>query len=512
MSTFIPSQNQKVVFNTFNKTNKNIVVKAVPGSGKTTTIMKLIEMIPPAKKSFYGAFNKSIVNEIKEKIRKSRQRFPNLQVSTMHSLGMKTIRRNQRATLEVNNFKNVILFQKLNNDKNWNIKEDKLLFKAVLADQLVNHYKLSLTDGTSENLKALAEKFNIPLSDGDLRYVIELITYLEHYDYADNPSSKKMINFADMLYYPIRFNMPVEQFHELFIDECQDLNLAQQALAKKALKPGGRFVAVGDNRQSIYGFMGADEFSFEKFLDIPNTINLPLSVSYRCKSAIVEKANAIYDVIEIAEGNEGGEARDGSYLEIEEGDFVLCRNNAPLIEMYIELLALEKKAYIRGKDLGDQLVALVKPIQTTEEFKDYFSQLVEEFCQDLQSQGIKNPKDTKRYRSLIEKITILNILLGAFGNIQDLKDVLEDMFSEEDEREGVCLSTIHKAKGLEADNVFLLCPHLIPSPQATTPGELIQEENLRFVAITRAKNKIITITDFAENGVIDKTKETTENE
>ena len=52
---------------------------------------------------------------------------------------------------------------------------------------------------------------------------------------------------------------------------------------------------------------------------------------------------------------------------------------------------------------------------------------------------------------------------------------------------GVTLSTIHKAKGLEWDTVWLLNKSLIPSPYAQSEKALRQEPHLLHVAITRAK-------------------------
>ena len=49
------------------------------------------------------------------------------------------------------------------------------------------------------------------------------------------------------------------------------------------------------------------------------------------------------------------------------------------------------------------------------------------------------------------------------------------------------LSTVHKAKGLEADNVYILTPERMPHPKATNPQE---ERNICYVAITRAKKNL----------------------
>ena len=91
------------------------------------------------------------------------------------------------------------------------------------------------------------------------------------------------MDFTDMIFLPIKFGVAVKQYDFVFIDECQDLNSCQRELMQKAIKPNtGRFVAVGDPAQAIYGFAGADSDSFKKLCNIPNTIQLPLSVCYRC--------------------------------------------------------------------------------------------------------------------------------------------------------------------------------------------------------------------------------------
>ena len=51
-------------------------------------------------------------------------------------------------------------------------------------------------------------------------------------------------------------------------------------------------------------------------------------------------------------------------------------------------------------------------------------------------------------------------------------------------------STIHKAKGLEKDNIWILRPELMPHPMAKSAADKQQEINLCYVAITRAKKTL----------------------
>ena len=77
------------------------------------------------------------------------------------------------------------------------------------------------------------------------------------------------------------------------------------------------------------------------------------------------------------------------------------------------------------------------------------------------------------------------------SDLESKEELIEKIFT--DEVKGIMLSTIHKAKGLENERVFFLCPELIPSKYATQPWQYEQENHLRYVAITRAKRELIYV-------------------
>jgi ATP-dependent exoDNAse (exonuclease V) beta subunit len=251
----------------------------------------------------------------------------------------------------------------------------------------------------------------------------------------------------------------------------------------------------------IYSFMGSDYRSFDELRKLPNTISLPLSISYRCSKNVVNYAKRFNNNIEAKEG-----ARDGSIVfkadidSINDGDMVLCRTNAPLLQLYCELTKSGKTAYICGKDVGANLI---KVITKTKE---------EKLNKDLRHKGVFS----KLYNNLIDEIdTVMNKhhitlemamedsdVCQMFDTIQALEIISEDMttsnelvekikslFSDK-KMKGISLSTIHKAKGLEAENVFICCPSLLPSKNAKEQWEKEQESNLEYVAYTRAKNNL----------------------
>jgi len=66
---FKPSKYQRVVYQFIKSCKGNAVVEAVAGSGKSTTIVNAIDIIPEDKKILFLAFNKSIVTELQKENR-----------------------------------------------------------------------------------------------------------------------------------------------------------------------------------------------------------------------------------------------------------------------------------------------------------------------------------------------------------------------------------------------------------------------------------------------------------
>jgi DNA helicase-2/ATP-dependent DNA helicase PcrA len=109
-------------------------------------------------------------------------------------------------------------------------------------------------------------------------------------------------------------------------------------------------------------------------------------------------------------------------------------------------------------------------------------------------------KGEPAYRLLREKKEVLQII---WTNSDDVKDCLSLQFAIQrifaEEKAGICFSTIHKAKGLEADTVHIICPELMPSKMAKKDWQYVQEDNLIYVAYTRAKKTLNFVADFQYN-------------
>ena len=98
-----------------------------------------------------------------------------------------------------------------------------------------------------------------------------------------------------MIVLPNVMNLQTETYDFVFIDECQDLNTCQRLLMERAIKPEtGRFIAVGDPKQAIYAFAGADYESYQKLKNIPNFLQkLKALLTYEGQ-ILVDSSDIIY--------------------------------------------------------------------------------------------------------------------------------------------------------------------------------------------------------------------------
>jgi superfamily I DNA/RNA helicase len=274
-----------------------------------------------------------------------------------------------------------------------------------------------------------------------------------------------------------------------------------------SLKVSNREVYVADNiltHNSIYGFAGADSDSFDKLVNQPNTISLPLSVCYRCGSDIIEYVKNLMPTIEASPNAKKGLIDlNASYKKIVKGDMVICRNTMPLVSLCMKYLSQGIKAYVMGTDISASLITMIESCKRkTEEFscENVFARIYAEKnklvknIMNKENCSEKEAEENTLVISFTDKISTLETLSSGCLTGDDLIDKLKMIFS--DDSDGICLSTIHKSKGLEADRVFIIHEDLLPSKYAKKDWEKLQEKNLMYVAYTRAKSVLGFVTDF----------------
>lgn len=461
----------------------NLIINAVAGSGKTTTLERCLRLLPDNKDIIFLAFNNAIVNELKVRIDRK-----DVSISTMHSFCWRQLMKAKGFKTELRPNKPIQYIKSI--CIKYNIEKKKHAYYFYLLSNIVNLMRMNMIYDV-ENIIKLGLYHDLMLDDMQAEMAMDLLMYMDRDDH--------IFDYTDMIYRVIKDNVKLSKFDYIFVDESQDLSILQQEVIKRIKKKEGRLLSVGDPKQAIYGFAGADVDSYNKLKNLfPNTVELPLSVNYRCGKRIIESAKKLNEQIEAFDKSPNGEVRNGFINEIRKGDWVLCRNLKPLILTNLYLLSIGKKCYVKGYDIGIGLNSLIMSLHcvSIKSMMVKYQLLISKERQKIMKLGVKNPDKTEKIDNMMQKSDILSALSKGLTTTEQLRARVKTIFK--DTGEGIVLSTIHKAKGLENDNIFILCPELIPSQFATQEWQLQQENNLMYVAITRAKSKLIYISDYKE--------------
>ena len=507
------SSYQTAVINTISAGARHLVVDAKAGSGKSFTILAAIETLSVNGGLQGGtllmAFNKNIADELVDKARAKHipvGGFNGVTIKTFHSLGFAAWRRYMGRNTKV----------RVDDRKSWKllnagveikqIDEEVVKMYGSTACKLVALAKNAgvgcVIDGvriqaTSDVFEQLFTHHNMQLQNDDceLEDAIDLAIWL----LRRSAKVKNILDFNDMLWLPVVYGANFFQNRRVFVDELQDTNALQLEIAVRSLKSGnnGQFVGVGDPHQAIYGFRGADSDAFNNVIDRFGASVLPLSICYRCSAAVIREAQRICPDIEASpDAIEGSVTHRAGYTVdffAETADMaVLCRNNAPLIAMAYALIGRGVAAHVLGREIGEGMLKLIDKMNATdidmliERFDKYFSREV----QKAEKKG-----RNRRVATLDDQKTCLEVFIDNLTetnrSIAGLKRQISRIFDED--AAGVTLSSIHKAKGREWENVAILDRELMPSPYATKPWQALQEKNLEYVAITRAKVNLVYI-------------------
>lgn len=497
---FIPSHYQCDIFNFVAHGHGNAVIEAVPGAGKTHTLLECLRYIPKNAKVLIAAFNTDIVNELNGRINNIENKPDRVECRTLHSLGKRILISNHKEVkeLEPSEYKYVkYISQYLSSYKG---EDYTKLTKSSKKDYAENVKKFVdfgryFLCKSEKGLKDIEEHYNINTLGEEKKIALEVLKI--------GKEDLTCIDFTDMIWLPNVLNCkPYDRIYDwILVDEAQDLEKQERELLFKCTKMSTRMLVFGEKQQQIYSFKGGDEKSFSAFLERPNTQKLPLSITYRCSQAVVRFLRRFNDKIEASDTAPEGEVKFKSDIdELKDGDMVLCRSNAPLFELYSQLAEKGITAYIKGKDLGNNLVKLIEDTKETELSSDFkkeglFPHLYNNLFTLIDSvmtkgnitfeMAIENSVVIEMY----DKIMALEAIVGNLKTVSELIDKVKGLFCEGNKK-GVSLSTIHKAKGLEADNVYICCPSLLPSRSAKLPWEIEEERNLEYVAYSRPKIKL----------------------
>lgn len=454
---------------------RNGIVRAVAGSGKTTT---LVEAFNRSRGSgLFLAFNKPIAEELRRR---------GVNARTFHSLCFGPVMRFRKQG-EVDKPKVKELVAASMDD------DQHRIYGSFVARMLGFGRNAGLgthlAPNSSDEWRRLIDHHDIePESEeADLDEAISLcIEYLERCYAAPT------IDFDDMLYLSVRDQIALPKFDFIFVDEAQDTNIIQREIIRKCCKPSTRIIAVGDPAQAIYGFRGADSESMQLIADEFDCLDLPLTISYRCPRAVVAYAKQWMDKIEHApNASEGIVESLGSRWKpdlFRSGDLVVCRTTRPLVALAFRMLREHRPVRIMGQEIGKSLTVLIRKMRPRS-----LDHLVEKLALYSARECAKLllRKEEAKAEALSDRCAAIATMAEGCSTLAELDAVIERLFA--DKGVATVLATIHKAKGLEADRVFWLNSSLCPSPWARQPWQQQQERNLCYVAATRAKQELYLI-------------------
>lgn len=471
-----PTSEQQAIINAAKTTNANLIVNALAGTGKTTTIEMVCNVVTGIP-ILYLAFNKRIVVE-------AEKRMPShVECRTQNSLG-------HRVWAQATGRRLVVAGDKM-----------RIIVKAII-NELPRKQKEEAWEDYADTLKWLqwAKRDGlIPWSwSGPCEKVL---TYEEFCDmHGDRPSDQQGyiiaealkrsivaayeggIDYDDQIYMPVLFGGPWPKFPLVIIDEAQDWGpLGHRMLDKLVVK---RLIAVGDPWQSIYAFKGAVCNGMSILRDKFETEEFPLSVTWRVPKVGVLRANGRVSWYRAADLNPDGEiilldAWQADSIPTEAA--IICRNNAPLLSLGFKLLRAGRPIKMVGFDIGAGLIRTLKKLGPTEMGPQAMADAITNWMQ-AQIDADKKPE------TVYDRADCLTALTAGRESLRDAIIHAEDLFK----REGpLQLMSGHKSKGLEFDNVVHLDPWRIPSKFAREGSEAWEQElNIKYVIETRFKQRL----------------------
>jgi len=463
---------QEAVFTAIRETSDPILIEAVAGGAKTTTIIAGTEFA--AGPCLFLAFNKSIAEDIRGKL-------PKGEAKTLNALGHR-------------------LWMVNSPSSRLDARKTEKLVEQVMPAEARRQFGY-IVQRIISTAKASGLGIESEVNDSDLEHLItggewdiddSDVLAAAHYAakvFNLSRSDLATFDFDDQLYGPIYNGWDFPSFGTVLVDEAQDLNRIQHLILEKLRDAGARPIAVGDRHQAIYGFRGALHNSLDLLKAHFRMRELPLSISYRCPESVIREAQALVPHIQPRPGAPAGEvhsrhAEDGD-PEFWTGDdkLIVCRNNAPLFAAVMRQVRARQPCRVLSNAL-DGLASFIRKFRTqeTQQMLIRLDRWLAKETDAAESKGMP-----WKVAALEDKAATVRSLAQDTKTTEEVLNVIRQL---SEGRSGPLFSTIHKAKGLEADHVYFLRPDLVPGWWIKEEAALQQEYNLRYVAITRARSTL----------------------
>lgn len=463
-----PTEEQATILKAVAETDANLMVNALAGTGKTTTL-DMIQKASKVKPILCLMFNKRAAEDAEKKFGGG-----TTTIRTFNSLGHR-VWQGAVGRLNVSAKKMADLFKQhadtlTKPDRNemyalyWDILNGCSLAKALgyVPEGKYTHARRLITQ------EALALRFETRPDTLTLELIDTLLLL------SIQTAYKGWVDYNDQIYMPALFGGTFPRFPNVLVDEWQDLNPTNTTMLEKLVK--GRLCGVGDPWQSIYAFRGAITGGMAQAKQRFSCEEYDLSVSFRCPQAVVEHAH--WRVPHFKAHKPGGTVRVLNELhpsQIPEGAAIICRNNAPLFRTALGLLMAQRSVSVSGSELGPKLVRLLQKICSDGDSQDTMLGKIEGWREEKLA--------TSQAEGSINDQADCMIIFASFGKtLTQAVAYVEHIFKQQG---AIKLLTGHKAKGGEWDVVNHLDPFLCREEE--------QDLNLRYVITTRSAEKLYEI-------------------
>ena len=478
-----------------------------PGTGKTTRLLKYVKTFlklgTPLDKIGYFAFTKKAANEAKNRMLDS---FPDLtekklkHFRTLHSLAFWKLGMKKSEVMQDEHYEDIgrelgieVTVYSEGEEKTGFVDSDSEYFNIINAARIK---EVSVDDEYNTGMYSY---------DLDKNLLFILRDELDNYK-----KSFYLKDYTDMIEKFIVSKL-CPKYDVVFIDEAQDLSPIQWKMFDLLKKNSKHVILAGDDDHAIYGWAGADVKRFQQ--EPAKEIVLPQS--YRVPKQVQHIADNILSRIpEDRRIKKEWKARDVdgnvhpvmtlSDVPLYKGNWlILARYNDRLIKLKPELR--EMGIYFEYKNRKSYKTRLYDAIQnftrwtngsllSISECRDLFEYLGKDFPQkeermyDLKEFGYSH---TQRWYEIFETEPEDSLYI---------RDMLQsgEKLSEEAR---VKLSTIHSAKGGEAENVLLILDNTKTIREAVdkSPDKEDEENRIWYVGVTRAKQNLYIMTAKKED-------------
>ena len=469
-----------------------------PGTGKTTRLLRYVKTFlklgTPLDKIGYFAFTKKAATEAKNRMLDSYADLNDKKLKhfrTLHSLAFWKLGMKKSEVMQDEHYEDIgrslgieVTVYSNGEEKTGFVDSDSEYFNIINAARIkeVSIEDEYNTDMYSQDL------------DKNLLYILkdELNNYKESYHLKDYTDMIEKFIMAELC----------PKYDVVFIDEAQDLSPIQWKMFDVLKKNSKYIILAGDDDQAIYGWAGADVKRFQqepaKEIVLPQSYRVPKLVQHIADNILSRIPDERRIKKEWDARDEEGSIYFGTSIEdvpLHEGQWlVLARYNDKLIKLKTSLR--DRGIYFEYKNRKSYKTRLYDAIQNYTRWTNG-SQLSISECKDLfEYFGKEFPEKEERLYDLKEfGYSPTQQWFEVFETEPEDSLYIRDMLQagEKLSKEArVKLSTIHAAKGGEADNVLLILDNTKTIREAIekSPDKEDEENRIWYVGVTRTKQNL----------------------